>query len=310
MRNLKIFFDIQPKYQAFGGSVHFVANLLNLLKQNDHDITFQLQKKIDLIIIVSNSTYKYKERTAPILKYKKKNPNTKILHRVNNCDLRKNTKQTDKLIFKINKYANKTIFVSNWLAEYFIKKGFNKPYHVIQNGCNSNYFYPEKEKELGDVIKLITHHWSNNWMKGFDIYTEFDNVLLERNDISFTYVGNYYPKFKPRKTKIIPPSYGIELGEHLRAADIYLTASRWEPGGNHYAEGGRCGLPILYHKDGGGVNELCKDFGLEYYDIPSLLKSIEKIKTSYHEYRNKIPYDFLSSERCCEEYYSIISNMF
>ena len=178
MKNLKIFFDIQPKYQAFGGSVHFVANLLNLLKQNDHDITFQLQKKIDLIIIVSNSTYKYKERTAPILKYKKKNPNTKILHRVNNCDLRKNTKQTDKLIFKINKYANKTIFVSNWLAEYFIKKGFNKPYHVIQNGCNSNYFYPEKEKELGDVIKLITHHWSNNWMKGFDIYTEFDNVVL------------------------------------------------------------------------------------------------------------------------------------
>jgi len=68
------------------------------------------------------------------------------LHRINECDKRKNTTYVNKFIFKANNIADETVFISNWLAEYFIEKGFNKPYHVIYNGCNSNHFYPTKNK--------------------------------------------------------------------------------------------------------------------------------------------------------------------
>jgi len=226
------------------------------------------------------------------------------------CDKRKNTNHVNKLIFRSNEIADVTIFISNWLANYFIKKGFNKPYKVIYNGCNSNYFYPKKKREVGDVIRLVTHHWSSNWMKGFDIYTELDKLLENRDDIEFTYIGRYNENYKTKNTKIIPPLYGKALGDELRKHDIYLTASRWEPCGMHHIEGARSGLPVLYHKDGGGINESCRNYGFEYNDIPSLLKGIEKIRTEFREYRNKIDFEFLDSKRCYQEYYNIILKMF
>lgn len=309
MKKIKIFFNEPLKETPYGGAAHFVSNFVNYLKE-EFEITFELEKDIDLIIFVSNSTYKYKEKTLRVLKYKKKNPKTKVIQRINDCDKRKNTNQVDKLILKTNKIADETVFISNWLAEYFIAKGFNRPYQVIYNGCNSDFFYPNKEKKFGDTINLVTHHWSNNWLKGFDIYTEFDKILETKKDLTFTYIGRYYDNYKPINTKIVPPLYGKELGDELRKYDIYLTASRWEPCGMHHIEGASCGLPILYHKYGGGINESCRNYGIEYHDIPSLLDVLNGIKKNYQGYRNKIPYKFLSSKRCNDEYYHVIKEMF
>ncbi|GAG73451.1 unnamed protein product, partial [marine sediment metagenome] len=210
---------------------------------------------------------------------------------------------------KNNTIADETVFISKWLADYYIEKGFNKPFHVIYNGCNTNDFYPETKKELGKVINLVTHHWSDNWMKGFDIYNQLDEILEKRDDITFSYIGRYNKNYIPKNIKIIPPLYGKKLSNELRKYDIYLTAARWEAGGMHHIEGASCGLPVLFHIEGGGINELCKNYGLHYNNIPSLLEGINKIKNLYQEYRNKIKYDFLSSKRCCEEYYNLITNM-
>ncbi len=310
---MKIFSNQSIKYSPWGGGAHFFTNLAELLIEKGHDVifnlkknTFRLDNNIDLILIIKN----FEELNPNIIKYKNKFPTTKVLHRINECDKRKNTDYVDEIIFNSNKIANTSVFISNWLANYFVKKGFKKSYKVIYNGCNSNFFYPQKKKELGEVINLVTHHWSSNWMKGFDIYTELDKILGERNDISFTYIGRYYNGYTPKNTKLIPPFYGARLGEELRKYDIYLTASRWEPCGMHHIEGASCGLPVLYHQYGGGINESCKNYGLDYKDIPSLLEGINKIKNSYQEYRNKIPYEFLSASRCCEDYYNIIMEMF
>ena len=78
----------------------------------------------------------------------------------------------------------------------------------------------------------------------------------------------------------------------------------------HHIEGACCGLPILYHKEGGGINESCKNYGIEYNDIETLFNGFDKLKKSYFEYRNKITYDFLSINRCCKEYYKVITDMF
>ncbi len=310
---MKIFFNEPLRYEPWGGGVHFLVNFVKFLREKGHKVIFKLKKiknlkwerDIDLIFILSNS----KPLDQRIIKYKQKFPETKVLHRINECDKRKNTHHINNIIFKINKIADETIFISKWLADYFVKKDFKKQYHVIYNGCNPKYFYLAQNKKLGDKTNLVTHHWSSYWLKGFDIYIKIDKILNERDDITFTYIGNYNSSHNPRNTKIIPPLYGMKLGNELRKYDIYVTASRWEPCGMHHIEGARCGLPVLYHAEGGGINESCKNYGLEFNDISSLFDGINKIKRSYQDYRNKIPYEFLSIERCCEEYYKKILNL-
>lgn len=307
---MKIYFNEKIRYEPWGGGVHLLNYLVKFLKDKGHEIIFKLRKKIDLIFILSNSYVQYNRKTAPLFKYKKNNPNVKILHRINVSDISKNTNNVNDLVFKSNSIADATVFISNWVANYYIENGFNKPYNIIYNGCDTDIYYPEKEKELGEKINLITHHWSNNWMKGFDIYNELDKILDERDDFTLTYIGRYYEGYKPRNIKLIPPLYGQKLGNELRKYDIYVTASRWEACGMHHIEGACCGLPILYHREGGGINESCKNYGIEYYDIESLFNGLDKIKKSYFDYRNMIPHDFLSIKRCCEEYYKAIMDMF
>lgn len=306
---MKIFFNEFIKNRPWGGGVHFLSNLVDFLREKGHEIVFRLEKNIDIIFILSNSRVQYKKKTKGIFKYKKKNPHVKVLHRINVSDISKNTNNANKLVFKSNEIADETVFISNWLADYFIENGFNKPYQVIYNGCNPEYFYPEKDKKIGKKINLVTHHWSLNWMKGFDIYVELDKLLDSRDDITFTYIGRYNESYIPKNTQIIPPLYGKKLGDELRKYDIYTTAARWEGCGMHHIEGARCGLPVLYHRDGGGINESCKNYGIEYYNNYSLLEGINEIKNNYQEFRNNINYDFLSSKRCNEDYYKVILDL-
>jgi len=306
---MKIFINEEIRYEPWGGGAHVVTSLIEYLKEKGFTIASKLEKNIDLIIIWSNSHVRYKARTKPLFKYKKKNPNTKILHRINVSDISKNTTNVNELVFKSNSIADETIFISKWLANYYIQDGFKRSYHVIYNGCNSNFFYPKNDKELEEPVNLVTHHWSTNWMKGFDIYMELDKILNKRRDITFTYIGRYYDNYTPENTHIIPPLYGKDLGDELRNFDIYLTASRYEASGLHHVEGARCGLPVLYHEEGGGINEVCKEHGIEYNDIHSLLEAIEEMKDKYNYYRNKINYDFLSNKRCNESYYKVIVEM-
>jgi hypothetical protein len=50
---------------------------------------------------------------------------------------------------------------------------------VIKNGVdklifNNSNFQPWLENE---VLKIVTHHWSDNPMKGFDIYEQFEDFI-------------------------------------------------------------------------------------------------------------------------------------
>ena len=115
--------------------------------------------------------------------------------------------------------------------------------------------------------------------------------------------------YKSKNIKLIPCKCGLELGNLIKQHDIYLTATQNEPGAMHYLEGLSCGLPILYCKNGGGAQEICCMAGEEYYDIKTLLDKIDIVKKNYDNYLKKIDYKYLSSNRCCEEYYKIIKNL-
>ena len=64
-----------------------------------------------------------------VLKYLKyKNSQSIVVHRINECDERKNTEYVNKALVKANKVADYTVFVSNWLKELFLSQG-------IENDC-------------------------------------------------------------------------------------------------------------------------------------------------------------------------------
>ena len=81
-------------------------------------------------------------------------------------------------------------------------------------------------------LKIVTHHWSNNINKGFDIYKYLDDLLDDKTwkkRIKFTYVGNVPKNFKFRNTNLIEPKKDNKLSLILKSHHIYLTASINEP---------------------------------------------------------------------------------
>jgi glycosyltransferase involved in cell wall biosynthesis len=205
--------------------------------------------------------------------------------------------------------SDEVVFISQWLSDYFYELGFNGKRHVIYNGCDKSHFVPSSIKKPAKKLKLVTHHWSDNWMKGFDLYTNIDRYLQEHDDFEFTYVGRYCKEYEPKATRIIEPLHGKALAHELQKHDIYVTASRWEPCGMHHIEGAAVGLPVIYHADTGGIKEFCVNHGIEYTCFDEFLKAVDVISKNYDDYVEKIDYDFLDINRCCKSYYDIMINM-
>ena len=303
---MKVMFNRRPISGPWGGGNSFLVNMAKYLKDMGHEVVFDFDYGIDIIFMIDPRPNQNGYSVNDIYRYKSNFPNVKIIHRINECDQRKNTNTMDSLLLQSNQLADKTVFISEWLAEYFIKKGFNKEYSVIYNGCDRDIFYPSEKKTYNGPLKLVTHHWSDNWLKGFDIYTQIDKYLQNNDDFEFTYVGRYNKDYTPKKTKLVEPLHGKELGEELRKHDVYVTASRWEPCGMHHIEGAASGLPILFHKEGGGINEFCKNHGYEYDSFDIFLKQLEQVKDNLVQLRDNINYESLDILHCCGKFYEVI----
>lgn len=302
---MKIMFNRKIVDGPWGGGNLFVKNMYTLLKSKGHHICFDFEDNIDIIFMIDPRQVDVKEGYSvdDIIEYGSKFPDAEIIHRVNECDKRKGTDFMDSLLLESNRIADYTVFNSQWLADYFLERGFDRNYSVIYNGCDTDIFYPNQDKVgCSNPVRLVTHHWSDNWMKGFDIYNALDE-FVENRDIEFTYIGRYNKEYTPKNINIIPPINGLALGEELRKYDVYITASRFEPCGNHFIEGSASGLPILYHKDGGGMKEFCEPHGIEFHDMDSLFNGLETIIHNYDKFVSGIDYEYLSNKRMCDQYY-------
>ena len=309
---MKIFFNRIVRKEPYGGGSQFVTAMVDYLLRKNHDVTFHLNEKdIDLAFLIDPRPGDIGYSINHVLAYKHSiNQNLKILHRVNECDQRKDTNFMDDLLIQTSNYTDKTIFISEWLRNYFSEKGFKNAdkSKVVYNGCNLEHFYPEEEKKKNDKIKIVTHHWSDNWLKGFDLYKFIDQEVVGEK-YEFTYIGRFNKEYSPKNTKIINPLWGPELGKEIRKHDIYVTASRFEPCGMHHVEGAASGLPVIYYKDCGGINELCKNHGEEYQDFNEFVRKLDIVSNNIEEYRKKIDYNTLDIEYCCENFYNELLEM-
>ena len=188
----------------------------------------------------------------------------------------------------------------------------DKKTSVILSGSDSKIFNTigKSEKLPENKYKLLTHHWSANWMKGFELYTHIDNLLSQnvwKDKIEFTYIGNIDKKYGLKNTKIISPLSGIKLAEEIKRHDIYVTGSVNEPSGNHHIESSLCGLPILYINSG-GIPEYAQNYGLEV-TVDSFTKNLDYMIDNFTYFQKKmLDYPF-NSEIMCKEYLNLFERL-
>lgn len=312
---MKIALNRAIRRTAWGGGAHFASAFADFLTKTGHQVVHQLEDGIDVIVMLDPRYEEGGFDVNQIYDYKLRNHRTKVLHRINDTGVTRGGKQLDDMIINSNyAVADATVFISRWVADYFVSKGYspkNNLISAITNGCDKQFFYPPHQGILHSPLRLVTHHWSDNENKGLDLYKHIDELLQEQDypNIKFTYIGRYPKAYTPKKTTIINPLYGKELGDELRRHDVYVTAARSEACGSHHVEGAACGMPVIYHRDGGGVVEMCSRYGIGINDPTEFESALEQVIKSYRTLCDKAIKTDLSSDIMCQKYLEVIVRM-
>ncbi len=297
-------YDIKDR--PWGGGNQFLRSFKTYFEAKEARVVHHLEDGASIVMLINpakgRGTFDYKA----LCKYKKRNPQAKIVHRINETDNAKNTFYIERLRLKTNRVSDAVVFVSQWVCDYYKERGFEAsiPYTVIQNGADKKIFNTEGYIPWDGVepLKIVTHHWSNNPMKGTDIYCIFDELLDDpwmRDKFEFIYIGRLPHGVELRNARHILALSGFELAAEIKKNHVYLTAARWESCGMHQLEGACCGLPVLFIDEGGGDVETCNNFGIIFNKqtfIPSLFKMREKYAGFLLEMR-KFPFTALEMNR-------------
>ncbi len=292
-----IAYNVQPG--PWGGGNSFFSGLIHALEKAGHRVVQGLEDSDIDFILLSDPRFGRRNKSIPFSynaawRYvQRRNPDCIIVHRINECDERKNTKNMNRMLKLCNEAADHTVFVGSWLKDLDVWLGTDQmSSSVILNGAdlavyNSHGFNPWDHQ---GKLKLVTHHWAGNWMKGFDIYDHLDKMLFEpswANRIDFTYIGNLPKGYQFRHAHHISPLSGQFLADALRKQHAYVTGSINEPGGNHQNEGAQCGLPVLYLASG-CMPEYLGGYGLAFHNIPSFEQQLEELLGNYDFWQTKI----------------------
>ena len=301
----------------WGGGNLFYINLSKYLELNGVDVVYDLKDKdIDLILLTDPRLLSESSSLTDFdIRYYKKfiNNNVQVVHRINECDERKNTSNLNQFLIKSNKVADATVFVSEWLKNLFIDQGIDtRNLHVIMSGSDEKIFNRVgfKEWKKHKKLKIVTHHWGNNWNKGFDIYKKLDELLENEywfSKYEFTYIGNLPRNFKFQNTQHLLPISGHTLANELKKSNLYLTGSLNEPSGNHHIEAAQCGLPILYI-DSGGIPEYCDGFGLKFTN-KNFESRLEEFYENYSKFYNKMESYSFNSKKMCKQYFNLFQSL-
>jgi glycosyltransferase involved in cell wall biosynthesis len=293
---MKIFCNRKPYYNcSWGGGNEFLKNFYLFCNSNDIVITNKLENDIDVIFMMDHRYDELQISCKEIYEHKKKY-NTKIVYRANECDARKNTNNVDQILQECSKFIDITIFVSYWLQDYFFnKKWYCCENYMIYNGVDKDVFRKTQKKWTKN--RIVTHHWSDNFLKGAEVYQWLDSFTGKNSEYEFTYIGRHNNNFK--NTTIIQPLYGKELGNVLSENDIYITGTKYDPGPNHVIEAISCGLPIYVHKNGGGA--------VEFVDKNCVYNNFEELEEILINKKwNTTKQKFTDWVSCIEAYLEII----
>lgn len=296
---MKILVNRKTVEGPWGGGNKFVKALNKYLTKKGHTVVEKFENDIDIIHLQDAHADELGIDANVSLRYKHNyNPDVKIIHRVNDMDLgRYGSKPWRHEAYKaLSKHTDASIFVSDWTQEFYINNGwFCKNNYVVYNGVDKEIFREEKKID-NNKINIVTHHWSNNKGKGFDIYEKIDNFVSENTDYTFTYIGRERGTFK--NTKVVPPLFGSDIGDELSKYNVYISASEYENCPNHILESLACKIPTYaISKGGASLGLVGDDFVFKGWD------DLQKILLSKQFVNNKT--NVMNWRECIDKYITI-----
>ena len=316
--SLRISINSRRIEEPYGGVNQFSANLEDYLRGKGHEVFRELVPDLDLILIVSSRPHIKTTSYTPsnIADYLTLHPNTIVIQRVNTCnESRAADLGINRVILEVNQLADFTVFVSDFIKELYISKRFDntKPHRVILTGVDEAVFNPSggADWKLDEKLKIATHHWSSNYMKGFDTYERLDFLLDKqpfKDFFEFTFIGNIPLGFKFKNTRLIPPLQRQEVAENLKKNHIYLTGARHEAGGNHYIEAMRCGLPVLYLASGSSA-EYCAPYGGIEFTPVDFEERLLEMRSRYAELRRSVLECPYTATRMASQYEELLEKL-
>lgn len=266
--------NIQPG--PFGGGNQFGQTLKNFLEKQGHEVVFDLQRpNIDIILVTSVKPWGRGTAFDIVgaLQYASTHPQTKVVLRINECDQRKGYKMPllNNLLRASMKQVDYTVFVSQWLGQT-LKPDSSLRSSVIHSGADPVIFNSQG-RVMWDghgPLKIVTHHWSRNWYKGWDVYKKLEEFVKSPagKQYQFSFIGPPHPLV------------GLELARTLKEHHVYISASQNEPAGMHYIEALQCGLPVLY-RHSGSLPEYCAPYGLGFNGPNDVIAALERIRQEY-----------------------------
>jgi glycosyltransferase involved in cell wall biosynthesis len=309
----RIAFNMRPVQGPWGGGNAFLLQLVRHLEATGFVVRFDLQEPVDCIVALDPRVGGAVAFGAEEIGEARTHTGALCVHRINENDAHRGGGTLDEQLAGLNAVADYTIFVSGWLRDYHAERWFDRsrPHEVIEPGSDPAVFHPVGGERWspGAPLRLVTHHWSDNPLKGFPVYAELDRLIAtgELDDAELWVIGRWPEEIAWSAARTWPPTAGQELGDLLRRAHVYVTGARWEPSGNHVIEGLQCGLPLLYHEDGGGIVELGGPFGIGYRD--DVAAAVRAVRERYQELRQRVLEHAPSGDLMCARYRRAIEKL-
>ncbi|MCR4378629.1 MAG: hypothetical protein NUV50_11130 [Rhodospirillales bacterium] len=315
---MKIAFGYKMEDGPYGGGNSVIRSMSGLLADAGHTIVWSLvDDDIDIIVLVDprlRSPNIPFSAGASVLYQAFRNPKAIVIQQIHDCDERKHTR-TMNLRQRIANYAaDHTVCVGSWMLDLNVIRPEHKDHFTaILNGGETSIFNRKGHKpwDAKGPLKLITHHWGGNWMKGFDVYQHMDNLLANpkwQDVFSFTYVGNVPQGFSFKNATHLPPRSGDALADVLRSHDAYITASINEPAGLHHIEGALCGLPIIF-RNSGALPEYCAGYGLSFEGVDDIEQTIKTMRKEYNQWYKSLDSYHFTERKMVDEYQKLFDDL-
>lgn len=305
---MKVFMNRIPVKGPWGGGNRTLITIIDRLKLRKHEVTFDINDKFDVIYCndprPDNRGLRYEH-----LLYFKNSKNIPIFQRVGDVFYHRGPENT-KYLKESLKYSDKISFITDWAADFLDIKIDNKKTYVHELRPPKIFFKEKENKNKSGKIRIMTHHWSDSSLKGVEEYNQIGLLLRKQKykNVNFFYMGRPNEKLNKALINIIPPHETERVITELDKSDIYVTASKFETGGNHVVEAIARNLPVVYHKMGGGINSICSlsKSKLEFDCIEKFENVLDNLIQI--ECKNNLKFDNCL-EDVCDEYIDIMENL-
>lgn len=305
--------NLRPRRGPFGGGNQWAAQVSAYLRRCGYRVVHRLDEQVDLVLGTHTGLDGALEFSyADVAAMKQRNPRLRCIQRINDNDVRKGTERMDGQLAEANGVADHTVFVSSWLRDYHAAKWFDvsKPHSVIRNGADPAVFHPfgNVPWRTGEPFRIVTHHWSDNLAKGFDVYEHLDSLIAEGKlpGVELWIIGRWPARIQWRVARTFPACSGHRLAELLRQCHAAVTASKFEPGAMHPVEALQCGLPLLYTADTGGTVDWGEKFGVCLGE--DMAAAVGELRSGYAGLRAGLLREGPAGDKMCLEYRQLIQS--